>query len=782
MTLSTDATRPSDGTPLEQARCVVAEILAGGSQPSLPYSGATSRAMTRARETLLTTSAWLSALGVMKVHSVCADAAWPPRTPLGLAVSDALDSPPDGASIPLPRAVFALTVANASTWFTAQSVLCKQTGIALMRAYDPQPTSDEVPPTHLRNLVCAIALHDLIRGEEGATYRQVLDELPSAEDVAWALGLPPVAARIAPAEPTRSPEPLRAPPEPARDAEPQAVPPRPARMARAARSPDRIREAAHAREGRAEPAPAPSAAPIPARFPSPLHYATTPADWATDRGAGQGMPGHWLRVSCWDGDLIEHDPGALMREIAGAWVTHAAEACGIATAPGALRAEGERHGSGLESILLPSGVLRIVATDGQARGRPPRLRIEATCTPRPDAPAWQIRLECFVLPGSAPLGVLPLHPHVEAFFRHLAAAGAVLQAGGRLRPSGHYLAAEDLPDLADRLVHPDARRIFLCLRGGHDAQADIARWIELFAGWSTVFVLRTHALAARFAMQIGQPEVQREHTALAYDVAPGRTALRVLGAPLAASREAIRGYAGAMMSWLEAEAPANPARTGTDAVTASLLEDLHATRNQLREQEAGHQHDAARASAAEAEASALRATIERMKIQLSGLAERNAHLEAAAKAARPPLASWDDLEAWCTQALRGRIVLTSKAMQAARRSAFTDYTLAADVLELLGQDYTDMRRGVAGARERCEARQLALGVDIGPTGQAAHHHRYKREYQADWGRKAYRLDMHVSGHTTRDRTRCFRLYFAWSSEHALVVVGSFPEHLTNRAT
>ncbi len=784
--------------PLEQARHAIGNLVVASSHPGSPGPSAVRRAKARAYATLVATCAWLRALGMMHVEFEHPETCWPARTPLSTALSTFWDSPTPSEHEAILNALIALSAADASTWFAVHAVLGKQAGIITTRRHAPELANGDLIRTHFQDIVSAIAIHDLLNhGEDGAAYRQALAELkplPSVGD-AWPLavqsdrprGTDPAAEPPCtpvpkdgfddvPAGDRASPE--EAPPDHARE----RAPARGARNVRAAPRPKAVRASSNGPQGRAAPEPLPVTAPVtPLPF-VPLHYATAPEDWANGRVVGQGAPGHWLRVSCWDGLLVENGPGTLLREIAGTWVAELAEAFGIPVAQGAMRAEGEREGSSLESVVTPSGVLRVVATDAHARGRAHRMRLEVACTPCAEAHTWQVRLERFVMPGTTPLPVVPLHHLAEAFFRRLATAGAVLHAGGRLCPSGHYLVAEDLPSLADRFGHPEQRRTFLCIRGGHDVQEDIARWIEQFAGWTHVFVLRTHALAARLAMQIGQPEVQREQTVLAYDVAPGRAGSLAFGAPLAAPREQVRCYAGAMMQWLEAEAPPNPSRTGADVLTSSLIAELHETRNQLREQEAARRLDRERAAAAEADAAALRATIERMKIQLSGLTERNARLEDAVKAARPALASWDDLEAWCAQALRGRIVLTQKAMQAARRSAFTDYTLAADVLELLGQDYTDMRRGVAGARERCEARQLMLGVDIRPTGDAVHHHRYKSEYQAYWGKRAYRLDLHVSGHSARDRSRCFRLYFAWASEHALVVVGSFPEHLTNRGT
>lgn len=145
--------------------------------------------------------------------------------------------------------------------------------------------------------------------------------------------------------------------------------------------------------------------------------------------------------------------------------------------------------------------------------------------------------------------------------------------------------------------------------------------------------------------------------------------------------------------------------------------------------------------------------------------------------------TWDDLSRFADERLAGNVVLSNKAIRAARGSVFEDISFAYAVLLMLAEDYVPMRRGDTGARERYEATCVRLRVDVGPTGGAADMHRTKAAYRVQHLGKTLTMDLHVRGSSARDPRDGFRLYFTFycpTSDHdGYVVVGSFPAHLDN---
>lgn len=145
----------------------------------------------------------------------------------------------------------------------------------------------------------------------------------------------------------------------------------------------------------------------------------------------------------------------------------------------------------------------------------------------------------------------------------------------------------------------------------------------------------------------------------------------------------------------------------------------------------------------------------------------------------PAPISWDELYAWTERRYSDRLVITDKARRAARDSVFADVGFVSEVISLLAGPYWDMRTGDETARDAYLEEAKRLRVDVSGVGDALNTARLAGQYRTTWKGRTYTLDTHVSGSSSRDRQRGFRLYFAWDVERRLIVVGSFPEHLTN---
>lgn len=144
-----------------------------------------------------------------------------------------------------------------------------------------------------------------------------------------------------------------------------------------------------------------------------------------------------------------------------------------------------------------------------------------------------------------------------------------------------------------------------------------------------------------------------------------------------------------------------------------------------------------------------------------------------------PPTTWDELYAWAERRYFDRLVITDKARRAARDSVFADVGFVSEVISLLAGPYRDMRTGDETARDTYLEEAKRLRVDVSGVGDALNSARLAGQYRTTWKGRTYSLDTHVSGSSSRDRQRGFRLYFAWDVERRLIVVGSFPEHLTN---
>ncbi len=166
---------------------------------------------------------------------------------------------------------------------------------------------------------------------------------------------------------------------------------------------------------------------------------------------------------------------------------------------------------------------------------------------------------------------------------------------------------------------------------------------------------------------------------------------------------------------------------------------------------------------------------EALSVQVAGV------VPAAAEEVRFP-DTWDGLEDFAARYLAPHVVLTQKAVRAARGSLFENVPFAFEVLLMLAADYVPMRRGEVGARERFEAAVMRLRVDVSMTGESVEVWKLKGSYSVLFEGERYPLDLHVRGSSSRDPRQGFRVYFHYREEDDCLIVGSFPSHLENRSS
>jgi len=142
--------------------------------------------------------------------------------------------------------------------------------------------------------------------------------------------------------------------------------------------------------------------------------------------------------------------------------------------------------------------------------------------------------------------------------------------------------------------------------------------------------------------------------------------------------------------------------------------------------------------------------------------------------------SWDELESWCADYLGDAVVVTPKAIRAARDSEYEDISFAYEVLYFLASTYVPCRRGDLD-NATLEAEKARLRITISEVGKGAEDRRFKDSYTTTYQNRRVLLDMHVKRGTDKNPKFHFRLYFHWH-EDKRVIVGSFPSHLDNTLT
>lgn len=148
--------------------------------------------------------------------------------------------------------------------------------------------------------------------------------------------------------------------------------------------------------------------------------------------------------------------------------------------------------------------------------------------------------------------------------------------------------------------------------------------------------------------------------------------------------------------------------------------------------------------------------------------------------------SFDELKDWADRNFPGRLTITPRAQRDAKDGQFKDISLVYRCLQLLGNEYWQMR--TEGGEETSVAFENALkelGVKNERTGQEIFLREQGDTFLVPWGpsSRKHLLEWHLkNGGNTRDPARCLRIYYFWDDDTQQVVVGSLPSHLHTRAS
>lgn len=150
-----------------------------------------------------------------------------------------------------------------------------------------------------------------------------------------------------------------------------------------------------------------------------------------------------------------------------------------------------------------------------------------------------------------------------------------------------------------------------------------------------------------------------------------------------------------------------------------------------------------------------------------------------------PPDTYHDMADWVEEHLTGRLILHPRALQGIKDATFEDVGAIYKSLQLLADEYRNMRLGTLGARESWEEglKRLELQFSGSITKERAGEQGETYFVRYPTGTNQRRLlDLHLRKGTTRDNRYCMRIYFFWDENRQRVVVGWLPSHLETRAT
>jgi len=147
------------------------------------------------------------------------------------------------------------------------------------------------------------------------------------------------------------------------------------------------------------------------------------------------------------------------------------------------------------------------------------------------------------------------------------------------------------------------------------------------------------------------------------------------------------------------------------------------------------------------------------------------------------------LEKWIAEHHSERIILHSRAINAAKKSRFEDVGLIYAAIDFLGSEYWASRTAIPdqAADLRCQSdlKLRELKLDLAPAVTTTAAGREGDDYFITYplGTSEKRLlEQHLCKGNARDARFCLRIYFFWDEELKKVVIGWLPSHLDTQST
>lgn len=159
--------------------------------------------------------------------------------------------------------------------------------------------------------------------------------------------------------------------------------------------------------------------------------------------------------------------------------------------------------------------------------------------------------------------------------------------------------------------------------------------------------------------------------------------------------------------------------------------------------------------------------------RITHLEHRLASLEGTnGKKADVPV-TWDDFAGWCEEHLAGRVVLSPQARREVAKPEYNNTAVAAKCLEWLATTYRD--RKIAGGEGSLRGPLKVEGLEGVKNDWCG-----TDAWQCDWQDRPLEIRWHLKNMgSTRDPSRCLRIYYGWDEATQQVVIAKMPAHIIN---
>ena len=139
-----------------------------------------------------------------------------------------------------------------------------------------------------------------------------------------------------------------------------------------------------------------------------------------------------------------------------------------------------------------------------------------------------------------------------------------------------------------------------------------------------------------------------------------------------------------------------------------------------------------------------------------------------------------EIDVWAAQNTH-RIIILPRAVSATKRSAYEAPEVLYACLELLAEEYRQVKCGQAD-RNAFKDKADALGITIGGSVDPSRAGMAGDQYFVRWRGARRFLEQHLAKGSSRDPRYCLRIYFTYCEVDQKVIVGSMPAHLDNSST
>jgi len=244
------------------------------------------------------------------------------------------------------------------------------------------------------------------------------------------------------------------------------------------------------------------------------------------------------------------------------------------------------------------------------------------------------------------------------------------------------------------------------------------------------------------------------------------------------------GLASAIPSFADIRAAAARSRLEALKKTGSSIEDellaeqgaRAAAQSQAEEALAMATQEEAQRRAIETERDNYKSQVFALRARLEALESRNTDtfIEVSERPTR-----YAEFAKWVQTNFAGKLVLHARAARAVKDAVYDDINALCDAVQLLAVEY---RRVLLGdqARDEYEVKQGKLGMSMSGSISQERAAEQGDNYFILWNNQRRFLHGHLSKGNSREERYCLRVYFFWSEEEALIVVGWLPSHLPNK--